>query len=141
MPPAPVSESTAPRATVLPPPLPGLGVAVPVVVLLVQAERASMQIASTTAAAPRPNFRSPVSDMARNATDLRARKSWGGHLLSCRGALGQGRSADNSPFFLHGCEGSCCATQGSRWSARSAARTNDLEDGGEQQDDPAARRR
>src|SRR6266851_7292083 len=64
-----------------------------------------------------------------------------GPVLSCRGALGQGRSADNSPFFLHGCEGSCCATQGSRWSARSAARTNDLEDGGEQQDDPAARRR
>src|SRR2546426_7657521 len=54
--------------------------------------------------------------------------------LSCRGALGQGRSPDNFPFFLHGCEGSCCATQGSRWSARSAARTNDLEDGGGQQE-------
>src|SRR6266852_2626108 len=74
MPPAPVSESTAPRAMVFPAAVPALGVAVPVVVLLLQAERVSVQIAST-AAALRPKFRSPVPDMARNATDLRARTS------------------------------------------------------------------
>src|SRR2546430_1383883 len=87
MPPAPVSERTAPRAMVFPAPAPApaLGEVVPVVVfLLLQAVRATMQAASTTAAALRPNFRSPVPPMARNRTDLREAK-----VVSAKRAAGQ----------------------------------------------------
>src|ERR1700704_1916116 len=64
MPPAPVSESTAPRAIVFPAPFPALGVAVPVAVFLLQAERRRGQ---TTSSDPtlRPNFRSPPPPITR----------------------------------------------------------------------------
>src|SRR4030088_3374702 len=79
MPPAPVRESTAPRAMVFPALLPPLGVAVPLVVLLLQAERRRVQTTSSDAAL-RPNFRSTFPPITAYGTDSRGRSphSFGG---------------------------------------------------------------
>src|ERR1700730_1911879 len=74
MPPDPVRESTAPRAMVLPALFPALGVALPVVVLLLQAERRRVQTTSSGAAL-RPNFQSTLPPITAYGTDSGARKS------------------------------------------------------------------
>src|SRR5438132_1840133 len=86
MPPAPVRDSTAPSARVFPALFPPLGVAVPVVVLLLQAERRRVQTTSSDAAL-RPQFRSTLPPISAYGTDFGARKS-----TQVRGPRPDGRS-------------------------------------------------